>query len=77
MYTILVSECQNQWLRWTYSEYLSSVETTALGLVALGLEPGDAVAIMGFNAPEWFFSDLGEEEACLTVQQESLYVKPF
>ena len=31
----------------------------ALGLLALGLKPGDRVAIAGENTPEWFYADLG------------------
>jgi long-subunit acyl-CoA synthetase (AMP-forming) len=35
------------------------VRRTARGFMALGLRPGQGVAIMGYNRPEWFLSDLG------------------
>lgn len=33
--------------------------TTAKAFIALGLEAHNSVCIFGFNAPEWFFSDIG------------------
>ncbi len=49
-----------QWLKWSFSSYLRDVELSALGFIALGLRERRAVAVMGFNAPEWFFADLGD-----------------
>ena len=37
----------------TYAELLEDVRLIALGLVSLGLEPGQHVAIIGKNSPEW------------------------
>jgi long-chain-fatty-acid--CoA ligase ACSBG len=37
---------------------LNDVRTAAKGFIALGLEPFHSVCILGFNAPEWFISDL-------------------
>ncbi len=45
-------------MSWTYREYYRDVLTAAKALVKIGLEPLRAVGILGFNAPEWFFSDL-------------------
>jgi len=44
------------WVKWSYSQYLSDVEKAAAAFVKLGLESRAAVAIMGFNAPEWFIA---------------------
>ena len=34
------------------------VRCASRAVIKLGLEPRRAVAIMGFNSPEWFISDL-------------------
>jgi long-chain acyl-CoA synthetase len=41
------------WNRVTWNEYGQQVRETAAGLLALGVEPGDRVAILGDNRPEW------------------------
>ena len=43
----------------TWGQYLERVEAVALGLIELGLERGDRVAIMGDPCVEWLLSDLG------------------
>jgi len=47
------------WETWTYEEYLDSIRTVAKAFIKLGLKVGHGVGIIGFNSPEWFFSDLG------------------
>jgi len=46
------------WIKWTYSEYLTSVRCISRAFIKLGLEPRRAVAALGLNSPEWFISDL-------------------
>lgn len=41
------------WNRITWTEYGRQVREVAAGLLALGLKPGDRVAILGDNRPEW------------------------
>ncbi|KDR23088.1 Long-chain-fatty-acid--CoA ligase ACSBG2, partial [Zootermopsis nevadensis] len=48
-----------QWKIITYKEYEDSVRTCAKGFLKLGLKRYHSVCILGFNSPEWFFSDLG------------------
>lgn len=43
----------------TWAQYLERVKAVALGLLDLGLERGDRVAIMGDPCLEWLLSDLG------------------
>ncbi len=50
-----------QSLRW--SEYVEQVNALAAKLVALGLEPGDRVALLCENRPEWLISDLAIQTA--------------
>src|ERR687893_3075091 len=40
-------------LRYSYAEFNEVVERCARGLMALGLEKGDHVAVWGQNVPEW------------------------
>ncbi|CAD1476724.1 unnamed protein product, partial [Heterotrigona itama] len=44
---------------YTYSEYENQVRIVAKAFLKLGLERFHGVCILGFNSPEWFFSDLG------------------
>ncbi len=47
------------WRDISWEEYGRKARQTALGLVALGLEPGEAVAVIGENSPEWLYTDMG------------------
>ncbi|MBC2735661.1 MAG: AMP-binding protein [Desulfobacteraceae bacterium] len=47
-----------RWESMTWREYYHQVKTTARAFMALGLEPGKAVNILGNNCPQWFISDL-------------------
>ena len=38
--------------------FLTDVRCASRAFIKLGLEPRKSVAIMGFNSPEWFISDL-------------------
>jgi fatty-acyl-CoA synthase len=40
----------------TYSEFRDDVETFARSLIALGVKPGDHVAIWATNVPQWFIT---------------------
>lgn len=44
---------------YTFSEYENQVRIVAKAFLKLGLEQFHGVCILGFNSPEWFFSDLG------------------
>lgn len=46
------------WQPTTWTEYAQQVRQAARALVALGVQPGDAVCILGFNRPEWTTMDL-------------------
>ena len=47
------------WVKWTYERYLEDVRNVGKAFIKLGLKVGHGVGIIGFNSPEWFFSDLG------------------
>ena len=47
------------WKRYSWSHYYATARLVALGLMSLGIKPGDRVAIAGEDTPEWFYADLG------------------
>jgi len=51
------------WQSHTWREYHDHVRDFSLGLVALGVKPGDKVAIIGDNRPEWVWSEVAAQAA--------------
>src|SRR5882724_2530623 len=49
------------WNRYSWSHYYETARLVALGLMSLGIKPGDRVAIAGEDTPEWFYADLGTQ----------------
>jgi long-chain acyl-CoA synthetase len=49
------------WREITWAEYLRSVEAAAHMLRELGVRPGDHVAILSDNRPEWFYADMAAQ----------------
>lgn len=47
-----------RWQTTTWKEYGEQVSLAARGFLRLGLAPGQGVAILGYNRPEWFVADL-------------------
>jgi long-chain acyl-CoA synthetase len=48
-----------RWASLTRSEYAREVRRVARALIALGVRPGERIALCGPNRPEWLLSDLG------------------
>ena len=44
------------WRSYTWREYYENTMFFACGLAALGFKPGDKVAIIGDNTPEWLYA---------------------
>ena len=47
------------WRSWTFEEFAARAEAIAGALSTLGIAPGDRVAIVGENSPEWMLADFG------------------
>jgi long-chain acyl-CoA synthetase len=54
------------WRHLTWSQYRNSVHEAAAGLLSLGMQPGDFVAIMSGNRPEHVIADLAAVHAGAT-----------
>jgi len=51
------------WQRYSWKDYYEKVKYFSLGLVSLGLKPGDVVCIIGDNEPEWFWGEFATQAA--------------
>jgi long-chain acyl-CoA synthetase len=60
------------WQEIKWSEYWNQIETVAYGLIALGVEPGDRVAIQSENRPEWIAADA----ACSAIRATCMGLYP-
>lgn len=47
------------WQRYSWQYYYEQVKYFSLGLIQLGLKPGETVCIIGDNEPEWFWAEFG------------------
>jgi long-chain acyl-CoA synthetase len=60
------------WRETTWSTYWKQVETVANGLIGLGVQPGDRVAIHSENRPEWIVVDA----ACTAIRATCVGLYP-
>ncbi len=60
------------WREHTWADYYDRARALGLGLVALGLEAGDRVAIHSDDRPEWLFAEVG----AICVGASSLGIYP-
>jgi long-subunit acyl-CoA synthetase (AMP-forming) len=47
------------WNKFSWASYYEHIRAVAKGLIALGVEPGACVAIVGNNRPEWVMCEFG------------------
>ena len=47
------------WREWTWAAYWDHIELAGHAFLALGVQPGDRVAIHSENRPEWLIADMG------------------
>lgn len=54
----LKSALGNSWVPVTWKEFMDQIRAVARGLIALGIQPGDNVALMSHTSYEWTLFDL-------------------
>ncbi|HLW00855.1 MAG TPA: AMP-binding protein [Ktedonobacterales bacterium] len=54
-------------LRWTYREYCERANAVAKGLMALGLQKGEHIAIWAVNFPEWMLLEMAAAKVGLVL----------
>ncbi|HEY7358110.1 MAG TPA: AMP-binding protein, partial [Ktedonobacterales bacterium] len=54
-------------LRWTYREYCERANAVARGLMALGLQKGEHIAIWAVNFPEWMLLEMAAAKVGLVL----------
>jgi len=64
---IMFKEPSGKWVQRTYEEVGETVRTLSLGLIGLGIEKGDKVAILANTRPEWTYVDFAALTAGATV----------
>ncbi len=55
----LANKVNGKWKTYSSAEVIQIMDQVSLGLLSLGLKPGDKVANISQNRPEWNFIDLG------------------
>ncbi len=49
------------WQSVTWQKYLEHVRDLSLGLIALGIKPGEPIGIIGDNRPEWLYAEMAAQ----------------
>ncbi len=55
----LVSKVKGKWVKTSIQEYLEKANQISKGLIKLGIEPGDKIAVISNNRTEWNILDIG------------------
>ena len=69
---LLISKVGGTWTPVSARDFGFTVRALSLGLNALGVQPGDRVAILSENRPEWAIADF----ACLTTGITDVAIYP-
>lgn len=56
-------KARGAWRKYTWKDYYERVKYFSLGIISLGLNPGDKVAILGESKPEWYWAELATHAA--------------
>ena len=58
----LSKKSNGKWDNYSTIDFLENVNALSLGLLELGVKPGEKVAIISFNRPEWNFVDFAVQQ---------------
>lgn len=53
----LSAKVDGEWRKFSTAEISEIVDQLSLGLLKMGVEPGDKIGLVSFNRPEWVFAD--------------------
>lgn len=53
---------EGDWRTFSSAEFVETVDQVSAGLLRLGIDTGDRIALMSHNRPEWNFIDLGAQQ---------------
>jgi long-chain acyl-CoA synthetase len=56
---VLAGKSEGKWVRYSTKEYIEIANNFSCGLLELGLQKGDKIALVSNNRPEWNFIDMG------------------
>ena len=60
---VFAAKVNQKWEKHNVSDYISNANFLSYGLLALGFKPGDKIATISNNRPEWNFVDMGLAQA--------------
>lgn len=56
---VLAGKIAGQWIKYSAQEYIDQSNFVSYALLAMGFKPGDKIATVSNNRPEWNFVDMG------------------
>ncbi|MCT4581447.1 MAG: long-chain fatty acid--CoA ligase [Flavobacteriales bacterium] len=59
----LVSKVKGKWVKTSIQEYIEQANLISKGLIKLGIQPGDKIAVISNNRTEWNILDIGISQA--------------
>ncbi len=65
--TLVVRKVDDSWVESTFAQAGEIVTEVGLGLIDLGLKPGERISILSRTRPEWTYCDMGATSAGLAV----------
>lgn len=56
---VLAGKENGKWIKYSIDQYIEAATNISYGLLKLGVKPGDKIATISNNRPEWNFVDMG------------------